>query len=286
MSVSALLTVAALVLYLAAMFAFASTPPGRQEAATPGGGGSSAQQPRPRWSRPLLYGGIAFQFVALGAWCVSTHRSPFASEYGTLSVMAWAMAIAIAVLDFRVRLPAVDSVALGIGCAVLFAAVVEEHGPIAATPVLSGRLVSIHVIAILASFGLMALAFGCALLYVVQDRHLKQRRSVPLLRRLPPLETLDRLAYTSIAYALPLLTVGLVFGIVRALAPGVQGPPRAWLEDPHTVVSMFTWCLYVAYLMARTAGGWRGVRLQYILLAGMLVAFTLYVVPTSTHRFS
>ena len=120
---------------------------------------------------------------------------------------------------------------------------------------------------------------------MLQNRLLKQKRIHPLLRRLPPLETLDRAAYHAVAYALPLLTIGLILGMARVFGSDMAQPPSAWLRDPHTVVSFATWLLYVFYLGARLAANWRGVRLQYILLAGLAVALALYAVPTSTHRF-
>lgn len=239
-----------------------------------------------RFGRPLLFTGIALQFAAIGAWCVTTHRSPFASEYGTLSVSAWAIALSFALLDLRRRLPALGAVALLVACLVLFAAVMRARGPVAETPLLTGQIVSLHVLAILASFGLFAIAFGCAALYLLQNRLLKAHKVSSLFRRLPPLETLDTVAYHAVAYALPLLTLGLALGIVRATSGVLPHTNHSWLTDPHTLASFATWFLYVFYMAERLIGGRRGVRLQYILLAGMVIALGLYIVPTSTHRFN
>lgn len=281
---SATLTALAFALYLASavchgayLFLRASAAPASTSAA-----------PLPtvaRFARPLLLAGILAQFAAIGAWCVTTHLSPFASEYGTFAVSAWAIALAFAVLDFRSRLPAVGAVALLVACLVLFWGVIHEHGPVAPTPVLKGRLVSLHVLTIVASFALFVVAFGCAALYLVQNRLLKARHSKGRFRRLPPLETLDTVAYHAVAYALPLLTVGLALGMARVFEGGLAGSPAGWLLDWHTLASVATWCLYVAYLLARLAAGWRGVRLQYILIVGLVVALALYFVPSSTHRF-
>ncbi|HZT43853.1 MAG TPA: cytochrome c biogenesis protein CcsA [Chthonomonadaceae bacterium] len=233
----------------------------------------------------LLLGGILVHFAAIGAWCVTTHRSPFASEFGTFSVLAWAIALAYAIFDFRARLPAVGAVALSVACIILFWGVAHARGPIEDNPVLKSQLVSMHVLAILASFGLLALAFGCAALYLLQHRLLKSHRVGGLFRRLPSLQTLDTVAYHSVAYALPLLTLGLLLGLVEVFSGRLSSPPSAWLRDAHTIASGVTWLLYVFYLAARLGAGWRGVRLQYILLAGLFVALALYAVPTSTHRF-
>ena len=80
------------------------------------------------------------------------------------------------------------------------------------------------------AFGLLVLAFGCAALYLAQHRMLKRKRLAGgLFGKLPPLASLDHLAFALVAFAFPLLTVGLAAGIVEALAGGLRGH---WGADP------------------------------------------------------
>ena len=249
----------------------------------------ASRKPAPdtsRFGRPLLLAGITAQFAAIGFWCVTTHRSPFAGDFGTLAVMAWAIALAVGLLDLRVKMPAVGAIALSVACVILFSAILQARSPVAATREINGQAVNLHVLAILASYGLLAVAFGCAAIYLLQSRLLKQKQIHPMLRRLPPLETLDRTAYHAVAYALPLLTLGLILGIARVFGGGLHSTPDQWLRDPHTLSAFAPWLLYIGYLTARLAVGWRGVRLQYILVAGLLLTLALYLIPSSTHRFS
>jgi len=111
---------------------------------------------------------------------------------------------------------------------------------------------------------------------------------VGALRRLPALVTLDNLSFHAVAYAFPLLTLGLVLGIAYVYS-GVGGEvasPHRWMTDIHNLVAFGTWLLYLVYLGARLGLGWQGVRLQYILVVGLLLAMALYLAPTTTHRFS
>lgn len=239
-----------------------------------------------RIGRPLVYAGILAQFAAIGAWCITTRLTPFASMYGSLAVTAWAIALAFAVLDIRNKWPAVGAMALMMACVALFLAILRVQGPVATTATLASRVVSWHVLATLASFGLFFLAAGCAALYLIQNKQLKSHPVGDLFRRLPPLATLDSLAYHAVVYALPLLTLGLALGLVKVFDSPTGVSPAVWLRDAHTLTAFGTWFLYIFYLVARLAAGWRGVRLQYILLFGLLVTLTLYVVPTSTHKFN
>ena len=282
----AILTIVALGCYLASSACsgavlFLNTP----SAAT---GSSSLQttSPMTRFGRPLLAVGIAVHFFAIGMWCVSTHNSPFATETGTLTVLSWAIAIAMAVLDYRGRLPAVSSVALLVASLALTGGVLLAHESTGATPALRSQIINLHVLAIVAGFGLFAVAFGCAVLYLLQNRALREKPGQGLFRKLPPLASLDAVAYRSVAFALPLLTLGLGIGFEQAFAAAATHSVATMFADPRIVLSVVVWFNYVVYLGARLLLGWRGVRLQYILLAGMVIALALYLIPTSTHRFS
>lgn len=283
--IPSLLTLIALALYLVSGVFYGAVLFLQSPAAPLGNLALPTPQPSTRFGRPLLFLGAVIQFTAIGAWCITTHRSPFASEFGSLSVLAWAIALAFGFLETRKRLPAVGAVALLITCFVLFLGLLRSRIPMNENPLLAGQLVSVHVMAVLASFGLFAVSSSCAILYLMQNRLLKQRRHNALFRRLPALETLDRTAYYAVAYAMPFLTLGLVLGILRTFGGGLNHPPGAFLTDPHTIAALFTWLLYLIYFLARLLLGWRGARLQYLLIMGLCVALSLYFIPTTTHHF-
>src|SRR5579862_488031 len=72
------------------------------------------------FGRILLGLGVLVQVAATGLWCVTMRASPFAGEFGTLSILAWVMALAYAAFDLRFRMRAVGAVALPLTCLVLF----------------------------------------------------------------------------------------------------------------------------------------------------------------------
>lgn len=280
---SALLAAITLALYMIAAACYGAVLFLDASAAPPQAGRRGGVPGLARFGRPILLLGLCVHIAVIGALCIATHRSPFASEYGTLTVSALAIAVAYAALDFRVKLPALGSLSLLAACLMLFWGLVHVRGPVAESPLISQRIVSLHVLATVGSFALFALAGGCAGLYILQSRQLKAHNSKTLFRKLPPLATLDSVAYHAVAYGLPLLTLGLTTGILYIYRAGM--PANAWWLDPKTIVSFVVWLLYIAYLSARLAAGWRGVQLQYILLIGFAIAAALYVVPGPTHQF-
>ncbi len=227
---------------------------------------------------------VGLHTAAIGAHCVITRQSPFAGSYGTLSVAAWAVALIFLPLEFRTRIPSLGALAAPICCLLLFGALAASRLPTmeAAQAVEMRRgIISMHVMLIIFSFAFFALAACCAILYVWQYGLLKRHHQGAQFQRLPPLETVDSMAYHLVAFSLPMLTLGLALGMVRAVALHTN-----WLADLKTIVSFAAWLVYGGYLAARLLGGWRGARLNYLLIAGLLVTLALYFVPSATHRFS
>ena len=236
----------------------------------------------PRW---LVRVGIVVQFFAIGAYCITVKRSPFAGMFGTLSFAGWSIAIAFAVFELRLRVGVAGAIALLCASMFLFRALLFS-GEVASTDtVLRNPLITIHVAAILISFGLFVVAFAASLLYLCQDRELKRKRVRPAFRRLPSLQTLDKTAWSAVAVALPLMTIGLALGMVRVFGTGLAHTPAQWFLDPHTIMSFLAWGVYIFYIGARLGAGWYGNRLQYILIIGMALVLSLTFAPSLPHKF-
>lgn len=229
---------------------------------------------------------VAAHSVAIGVHCARTHQTPFTTPAETLSASAWAIALAYLALELllKPRPTALGAVALPVAFLCLFAgAFLPPAAPMPATPLLSSRLVSLHILALLFAFGLLVLAFGCAALYLAQHRMLKQKRlKGGLFGLLPPLASLDHLAFALVAFAFPLLTVGLAAGVVEVLAGGFGGH---WGADPIVLTSVVTWLVYGVYLALHVLAQWRGPKANYLLLGGLCAALVTYFVPTTAHRF-
>lgn len=234
-------------------------------------------------ARALFLLGVFLHTTAIGLFCLQVRQSPFASSYGTLSVAAWAVALLYLPVELLGRVPALGALSAPISGLLLFGAILRSRAVPAAEPEIRSRIISLHVLLVLFSFALFALAACCAVFYVWQYGLLKRPDRRALFRRLPPLETVDSMAYHLVAFALPLLTLGLALGILRAVGGALSGN---WLADPHFILSVVVWLVYGVYLFARLVAGWRGTRLNYLLIAGLAVTLLLYIVPSTTHRFS
>lgn len=232
--------------------------------------------------------GVIGHTVAIGIHCASTHRTPFTTPHEALSASAWAIALVYLAVDLFVKPQptALGAVAQPIAFLCLFAGSVFRSGRATGQPAfsdatLNSTLISLHVIALLFAFGLLALAFCCAVLYLTQHWMLKQKRSGRLFGKLPPLARIDRLGFGLVSFAFPLLTIGLASGVIRA----VHGLPGGWAVDPKILLSISMWALYAVYLGLHFLAHWRGTRANYLLIGGLVIAVLTYFAPTEVHRF-
>lgn len=278
------LTVFALAMYMAAAICcgaalFIGHPNGNQ---------GSEETPKPsnllKALRPLLYSGLLAQFLAVGLWCVQTKRSPFAGDYGSLAVMAWATALTFAIVDLRRRLPALGAMVLFVACLMLFWGIAQAGGTVSDAPYLSHLIVSLHVLATVISFGLFTIGGTSAAIYLWQRYLLKHPATHRFFRRLPPLATLDNIAFHAVAFALPFLTLGLGLGFLY-LFTGDARASFSGFDDTKVMASVAAWLLYIVYMVMRLAAGWRGHRLQYLLVVGLIVSLMLFALPGSIHSF-
>jgi ABC-type uncharacterized transport system permease subunit len=136
----------------------------------------------------------------------------------------------------------------------------------------SSLFLVIHVGCVLAAFAGFTLAAALAALYLWEEGRLK-RRSTDILRlRLPPLQSLERLTWRTVVVSLPLLTLGLVAGLVRLRQ---DGRPLDALE----ALTLGTWLLYGVVVVTRPNGRYTA----YLALGGFVLVILARLVLSAGH---
>ncbi len=91
------------------------------------------------------------------------------------------------------------------------------------------------------------------------------------LSSLPSLPQLDVIVYRAVAIGLPLISLGIITG--AAWAKEAWG--AYWQWDPKETAALCTWIVYLAYMHLHTRNAWRGLRTNWVSVAGfVLVVFT------------
>jgi ABC-type uncharacterized transport system permease subunit len=166
----------------------------------------------------------------------------------------------------------------------------------------------VHIAFLLAAYASLAFSMVASFLYLVQERRLKSRFLVTaavghghslshpsqstrrmghpnsqFLDRLPPLDTLERIAHSTLLFGFPCMTFGLLVGSL--LAQESVGP--AYFFDPKVLLSFAMWILYVVLLHIRRSAGLRGRRAAYLSSGVFVVMLLVWAANqfSQVHRF-
>ena len=189
----------------------------------------------------LLHGALLY-FAVLG-----NARIDF-SLSNTLSLLGWLLAAAALGALVRAPLRGLAALLLPIAgvCALVTGLgredVLRTHG----------WLIDAHIVLALVASAAFTVAAVLALLMSVQDRRLREHRIDGVNSLLPPLETMERILFTTIRIGFGVLSLALFSGLI-------------FVEDlfsqhlaHKTVLSIAAWLVFALLLLGRWRFGWRG----------------------------
>lgn len=212
----------------------------------------------PRLGR-LAVGLLAVGALAHAAAFAELHMlrppPPLTDLPAAISLMAWiAVIFCLALQTRRGRMVGLIAVVAPLAfLGVFYSSLALPHVLGAARPS-AGSWPHLHVILASAGLALLGVAGLAGLLFLGEDRMLKRKRPVLWGSRLPSLETLDRVNLLALALGFPLLTLGVIAGMLWSRS----ATGHLLSHDPHETWSLVGWAIYGVLATARFGGGWRG----------------------------
>jgi cytochrome c-type biogenesis protein CcsB len=201
--------------------------------------------------------GIVLQSIAVGHLAVTTSQE-------ALSFFAWVLVATYLVVQLRLNLRILGVFVSPLAVVFMMASSVVPVSIIPRSGIFQSTWVVLHVTALFVANALFALAFSAGVMYLLQERQLKNKHFGFLYRRLPSLERLDAINYSCLMVGFPLMTLGLLAGL--AYASSIL--QSSWHLDPKVISALATWCIYAVFLHQRLAVGWRGRRAAWLAIVG------------------
>jgi len=180
---------------------------------------------------------------------------PLTDPAMALSFMAWIGVLAFLVLERRARLAGLTVLVAPVAFVGVFAAALRLPAAEPATFAGAGSWPHAHVLLASAGFALFGLSGLAGVLYLAEHRRLKAKRPLDAKLPLPSLEALDRVNRVALAMGFPLLTLGVVTGMLWVSSE--RGTP--WTGTLHETWSALAWCV-CAILVAARFGAHQGSR--------------------------
>ncbi len=228
-----------------------------------------------RTSRAATWGvriGWVAQTALLAVQADHADSFPWSSWAGSLNLFVWFVVGAYLIWGCRPRFRLLGLAVMPLAAALFLVARIGGGTGAGSKSGYGDVFLVLHVGFVLAAFAGFTLAAALAGLYLWEETRLK-RRSADILRlRLPPLASLERLTWRTIAVSLPLLTLGLATGIVRQRQRG-DG------VDALEAVTLATWVLYGGFLVLRPPGR----RAAYLALGGFVLVIVARLALAGSH---
>lgn len=242
---------------------------------------------RPGWRRicyPAAVAAFFFHFVSLTEMLVQAHRwmpEGMREVESLLSLLICAVFLLIVVF-YRTVSFGIFALPLSL-LLVLEPAMSLGHGTFASPMVRSGWLF-LHISALLTAYAALFFSMLANLLYLAQERRLKQKNKIGFLTWLPPLETMDRISSSTLLIGFPFMTIGLLAGSLIAQ----ESVGAVYFLDPKVLLSFGMWLAYLFMLFVRQSVGLRGRRAVYLSSFGLLVILSVWAANqvSSVHRFT
>jgi ABC-type transport system involved in cytochrome c biogenesis permease subunit len=233
------------------------------------------------WPRPiqrLLATGFGIAGLFAHTVYLAVQRPPLASQYGSILLLAWILAVfyVYGSIHYRNLAWGVFVLPVVLGLVVLTAAVPLDTDPNQPLLASFGSLRGEHLwrfvhgsLLLLAAVG-VCIGFVASVMYLIQARRLRAKVPPGKGLRLLSLERLEEMNRRAINLAFPLLTGGVLIGVFLMLQPAEQA--LGW-TDPRILGGMVLWLVFALLLYLRYGVHVRGRRLAQL----TIVAFALLV---------
>jgi ABC-type transport system involved in cytochrome c biogenesis permease subunit len=207
---------------------------------------------RPRMARGAAFGlglGAVLQAAGLASLHTLDPAPPITDLSMAISLATWTAVLFLLALMWRLRVPALTAVMGPLAFLAVFVAGLRLDA-VSPNVVPSGSWPHVHVLLASAGLGLLAVAGVAGVFFLVEHSRVKSKRSFGGGVRLPSLEALDRINVLSLAVGVPLLTLGLMTGVLWIR--NAQG--AVFQGSGHEVWLIVAWTIYAGLAIARFVG--------------------------------
>jgi cytochrome c-type biogenesis protein CcsB len=219
---------------------------------------------------------IASIFLWVGFFChtavlvlqyVESGHMPVHNLHQTLSAFGWAVVGVFLAIQIKYYLMVLGALVAPLATLAVVIASMLPRPPVELAPLFKGLWRSLHLGTLIVGNAAFAIACFAGILYLIQERAIKDKKPGFFFRRLPSLKLLDSVGYASLIVGFPMLTFGVITGVIYAQM--VRG--QFWSWAPGEVLGAVTWLVYAALLHERLAVGWRGRRAAMMTIVGFVI---------------
>lgn len=226
-----------------------------------------------KWARAFVIAAFAFNSLIFVLDWIGKDGMPAIGLREGFALLAWALALLFILTEWAYG---ISSLGAFVAPVIFFSAaaasifhpgsreVVREHWNV---------WLNLHVVLVFLGHAAFALAATLGVMYLIQEKHLKEKRFTTLFFRLGAVGEIDTIMYRTMVMGFPLLTLGMLSGAVYSrIAHSVF-----WGWSPKELWSLAAWTIYAVLLYGHRAWGWHGRRAAFFAIAGFAAYLLAYL---------
>jgi len=228
---------------------------------------------------------LTIHVVYLLSRSIMTGHPPVTNVFDLMSVVALAVSAAYLYIEYVSRIKNTGMFILSI--AFLFQTVSSAlvSDVVDVKPVLRSWLLSLHVISAMLGYSALAISAVYGALYLMMYHEIKSSRFGLIYRKLPNLQSLEKLSYKSIIFGFVFLSLVIFVGYVWL--------PRAFEDfsyfDPKLIITDIVWLIYLFTLLSKRLMRLTGKTVVIVSMVGFALTIASMIVVNvflpSFHNF-
>jgi cytochrome c-type biogenesis protein CcsB len=226
-----------------------------------------------------LAAGFALHTASLVTDWVEDGHYPLFGLRETFSFLAWTLVVTylLSLILTRYRTLALGSFTLPLVSVLTFIAMVARDRTGAATSEITRSagaswIFPLHTTLLIFAYAAFFVVFAASVMYLVQERELRNKTFSAFFHRLPSLMTVNDIATHAAGIGFTLLTLGVLTGMLWSS----ERDGRLWHNDPKEIFAAITWLLYLILILYRSTAGWRGRRAAWLGVIGFALVLCTF----------
>jgi ABC-type uncharacterized transport system permease subunit len=228
--------------------------------------------------------GLIAHYFALLERSRGFHTVPYHDLYGSMSLFGWLLALTYLGLELYHRQRSVGAFVLPF-ILVFFLAAHLAPADRLSPPAVHGIVFAFHVTLSILAYAAFALSFVLSLIFLGEERLLRNHKVGDVVWRLPPLELLAQMSQSSVLVGLVSIAIGTALGFVTV--DRLEGQHSYF--DAKYMTTLLLLVLYAVYFFLARTTTWRGARASKLCVFNFLiVVFNFTVVGfflSHSHRY-
>jgi HemX protein len=234
---------------------------------------------------PILSATLAFHILTLTVRTATFRHLPVTTIFEIFTMLACSIAVTYFIIELRSQHKETGYFILNIA----FFFQVTSSVFIKDTPevreILRSPLFGVHVGTALLGYAAITIAGAYSLMYLMLYHEMKTTRFGAIYKKLPTLETLERMTFLAVTFAFLLLSGAILFGFIW-LNRAITNPNYF---DPKLVGTSIIWTMYGFLFIAQAKYGWKGRKVMILSIIGFLISlFSMTIINiffSGFHKF-